>query len=181
MKAPRPLALDLVGRRPLASAGGWLLLVAGCLLALASALDWQEARDDTMRWQDKAERWQQALQRARHDAGMTGEDLAALRPQVEAAVKAVNRLTIPWSALYRSLESSADDSVSLLAILPNPDKGEVRLNGEAKDFAALRAYVQRLGEGGVLADVRLQNQEVRESVAERPIVFSLVAAWRTGP
>lgn len=181
MKQPPSLALDLIGRRPLASAGGWLLLVAGCLLALASALDWQEARDETVRWQDKAAHWQQALQRARHDGGIAGEDVAASRPEAEAAAQAVNRLSIPWSALYRKLESSADDSVSLLAILPNPDKGELRLNGEARDFAALRAYMQRLGEGGVLADVRLQSQEVRENVAERPIVFSLVATWRTGP
>jgi Tfp pilus assembly protein PilN len=87
-------------------------------------------------------------------------------------------MAIPWGELYRCLEENADQNVSLLAVLPNPEKGELRLSGEARDFAALRGYLERLGESGVLTDVRLLNHEVKESDAQKPVVFSLVAAWR---
>jgi hypothetical protein len=166
--------LDFTVRRRIADAGGWLLLAAGAAFVLAAALDWQDVYEDASRWQDKAAQWEK---RAGHGAAAAGGS-EELRPQIEAAAKALTRLAISWGALYRCLEDNADDSVSLLAVLPSADKGEIRVNGEAKDFAALRAYLQRLGNSGVLTDVRLLTQEVRESDAQKPIVFSVVAAWR---
>jgi Tfp pilus assembly protein PilN len=109
---------------------------------------------------------------------MAGIGAGELQPQVEAAAKAVARLAIPWGELYRCLEENADQDVSLLSVQPNPDKGELRLSGEARNFAALRSYLQRLGESGTLTEVRLLNHEPRESDAQKPVVFSLVAVWR---
>ncbi|HTZ00180.1 MAG TPA: PilN domain-containing protein [Rhodocyclaceae bacterium] len=177
MRRPNALGLDFAGPPYPTGSGGWLLLLVGVVCLLAAAFDWQDSRDETSRWQDEAARWQRAAQRAGRGsaAGATTR-----RPEVEAAAKALARLTIPWGALYRCLEDKADADVSLLAILPNADKGELRVNGEARDFAALRRYLQRLGESDVLADVRLQSNDVRESDAQKPVVFSIVAAWRAG-
>jgi hypothetical protein len=179
MKRPSALGLDFVARRPKASLGGWLLLLVGAAVATAATFDWQAASDDTGRWTAQAEHWQSAAKRAglgSHEA--VDGDAAVLRPQIEAAAKAIARLGTPWGELYRSLEASVDDSVSLLAILPNPEKGEVRVNGEAKDFAALRGYLQRLNDSGTLTDVRLLGQEVKQNDAQHPVVFAIVATWR---
>lgn len=171
------LGFDFVARRrsgPL----GWGLLAAGVVLVGLVAFHWQAVRTEAARGSAQAEHWQKLARRLDGGPQAAGDDSAALRPQIVAAAKAIDRLATPWGALYRSLESSVDDSVSLLAIAPNADKGEVRLNGEAKDFAALRAYLKRLGESEALTDVRLLGQEIKQSDAQHPIAFSLVATWR---
>jgi hypothetical protein len=178
MTRPYALGLDLVARRRRISLAGWLVLAGGLVAVGMATLDWQDARDDAARWSAKSAHWQDMAKRVGGSRKTVGDDAAVLRPQVAAAAKAISRLTTPWGALYRSLEGSADDTVSLLAISPNVDKGEVRLSGEAKDFAALRSYLKRLGDSEALADVRLLGQEVKTGDAQRPIVFSIVAAWR---
>lgn len=179
MKRKMSLALDFTARRRIAGAGGWLLLVAGAAFALAVILDWQDAHEETARWEDKAAQWGHTARRSGQSGGGGVDGAAeALRPQIEAAAKAVTRLAIPWGALYSCLEDNADETVSLLAVLPNADKGEIRLSGEARDFAALRGYLQRLGDSGVLTDVRILSHELRESDAQKPVMFTLVAAWR---
>jgi Tfp pilus assembly protein PilN len=173
------IGLDFVARRRSSRLAGWLLLFVGVAVTGAAVLDWQAASEEAARWAAKAEHWQSMAKRAGHSGHEAVDgDAAALRPQVAAAAKAITRLSTPWGALYRSLEGSVDDSVSLLAISPNAEKGEVRLNGEAKDFAVLRGYLQRLSESGTLTDVRLLGQEVKQNDAQRPIVFSIVATWR---
>jgi Tfp pilus assembly protein PilN len=173
MKRPPRFELDFVGGRRLGGAAGWFLILGGLAVVLAAALDWRDARDETERWEAKAAQRSQLARRA-----VPGGSGAATPAELEQAAKAVARLSIPWGAFYRALEDSAHADVSLLAVVPNADKREVQLSGEARDFASLRAYLQRLGESGVLSDVRLLNQETRESDAQKPVVFSLVAAWR---
>ena len=177
MKRPGALGLDFVATGCRVSPIGWLLLMAGGVAVSLAALDWQAAHDDAARWSAKRQHWQEMAKRL--GAGKTvSDDSAALRPQITAAAKAVEHLATPWGALWRDLEGSVDDSVSLLAIAPSADKGEVRLAGEAKDFAALRAYLKRLGASAALADVHLLGQEVKQSDPQHPIAFAIVAAWR---
>jgi Tfp pilus assembly protein PilN len=171
------LGLDFVAGRRVCGPIGWLLLLAGALLTALAAFDWQAAREDAARWSANTEHWQHMA--SRMGGGRTaGEDAAVLRPQMVAAAKAIERLATPWGALYDSLEGSVDDTVSLLEVAPSADKHEIRLAGEARDFAALRAYIKRLGDSGGLADVRLLGQEVKRSDPQHPIVFSIVATWR---
>lgn len=176
MKQPASLGLNFIGRRWTGGLGGWLLLVIGTTNLLVAFLGWQDVRDETLYWQDKADQWERSVKRAHHTGDATNTNL---RPQIEAAAKVLEQLSIPWSGLYSSLENSADDNVTLLVIHPDPEKGEIRLQGEARDFASLRAYLQRLGESDIFTDIRVQSQRVRESDTERPIVFSVVAVWRS--
>jgi len=181
MSRPSALKLDFVARRRSGNLAGWSLLLAGIALTGLALLDGQTASDEAARWTAKTEHWQSLAKHSGRGGEIVDGDAAVLRPQVEAAAKAIARLGTPWGELYRSLEASVDDTVSLLAILPNAEKGEVRLNGEAKDFAALRGYLQRLSQSGALTDVRLLGQEVKQSDAEHPIVFAIVAGWRRAP
>lgn len=178
MNRPFPLDLDLLGRRRRGSLIGWLMLLGATVFLVVGALDWQAAREDAARWSAKAGHWQDMAVRLGGGRKTGSDEAAVLQPQVVAATKAIRSLVTPWGGLYRSLEGSIDDSVSLLAISPNVNKGEIRLNGEAKDFAALRSYLKRLAESEALSDVRLLGQEVKHGDAQHPIVFSIVATWR---
>jgi hypothetical protein len=174
-----PLGHDFVSRQRRTSRFGWSLLGAGVVLVGATMIAWLSASEETANWNEKAEHWQnKAKGDGSHGSQTAGGDGVALRPQVDAAAKAITQLAMPWGELYGSLERTVDETVSLTAILPSPEKGEVRLNGEAKDFAALRSYLKRLSDTGNLTDVRLLRQEVKQSDPQRPIVFSIVAIWR---
>lgn len=179
MSRQSTLGLDFVSQERPISPFGWSLLIVGVLLVLAAAVTWWLASADTSHWREETARWQNMTKRAGFGSDVTDAQVAAMRPEVDAAAKAVERLAIPWGDLYGNLESTVDETISLLAVLPNAEKGEVRLNGEAKDFAALRAYLKRLNDSGVLSDVRLLRQEESQKDPQRPIVFSISAAWRT--
>jgi len=178
MSRPAALGLDFAAGRARPGRLGWLLLAAGVVAIGIVGLGWLDAADDAAAWTAKAGHWQAMAKRAGRGGGTVAGDAATLGPQVAAAAKAVDRLGLPWNELYRSLEASVDDTVSLLAVLPNADKKEVRLAGEARDFAALRAYLQRLGDSGAFAEVRLLGQEVKQNDPQHPISFAIVATWR---
>lgn len=179
MSRQPPLGLDFVVRHRSNSPLGWSLLVAGTVLVVAAILAWWLASADVSHWQEESAHWQNMAKRAGFGSHVTDGQVAAMQPEIEAAAKAVERLAIPWGELYGNLESSIDETISLLAVLPNAEKGEIRLNGEAKDFAALRGYMKRLNETGMLTDVRLLRQEVKQNDPQRPIVFSIAATWRS--
>jgi hypothetical protein len=178
MRRQSTLGLDFVAQHRQNSPLGWALLAAGTVLVAGASLAWLYVSNETAGWTEKAEHWQNMAKRAGRDGShAAGGDATALRPQVEAAAKAIDQLAIPWGELYRGLEASLDETVSLLAVLPNTEKGEIRLNGEAKDFAALRGYLKRLSDAGMLTEVRLLRQEVKHNDPQQPIVFSIAANW----
>jgi hypothetical protein len=179
MSRQPPLGLDFVVRHRRNSPLGWSLLVAGTVLVAAAILAWWLASAEVSHWREESLHWQNMAKRAGFGSNVTDGQVAAMQPEIDAAAKAVERLAIPWGELYGNLESTVDETISLLAVLPNAEKGEVRLNGEAKDFAALRAYLKRLSETGAFSDVRLLRQEESQKDPQRPIVFSISAAWRT--
>lgn len=175
---PDSLGLDFVGGHRRSSRLGWSLLAAGSVLVLAAFVAWWLASEETAHWRQETLHWEEMAKGA-GSGNRVADGQAALRPEVDAAAKAIDRLAIPWGELYGSLESSLDETIGLLAVLPNAEKGELRLNGEAKDFTALRGYLKRLSETGVLTEVRLLRQEIKQSDPQRPIVFSIVATWRS--
>ena len=92
--------------------------------------------------------------------------------------EAYDRLAVPWESLFRALESTASDRISLSAIEPDPKSGSVLISGEANDFLATLDYVGRLERSGALNGAHLVKHELRPGEAQRPIVFSISASWK---
>src|SRR5512145_1790787 len=53
--------------------------------------------------------------------------------QVSRANEVLHRLTLPWNALFRAVESAAGKDVALLAMEPDLEKQQVKISGEARD------------------------------------------------
>lgn len=134
---------------------------------------------------DRAASWEGRMAQAGRNEGMpalaggTGqsesEDMAA---QVRRANDVLHRLTLPWNALFRAVESAAGEDVALLAMEPDLEKRQVKIDGEARDFAALLNYITRLEEQAVFGPVHLQGHQVQQQDPDRPVRFSLLAVWR---
>lgn len=98
------------------------------------------------------------------------EELALARDTVE-------RLGLPWTKLFAALESAANDQVALLAIEPDTKTGTVKISGDSKDYLAALGYVLNLSESEALSNVQLVRHEVKQNDPQRPVAFSISAAW----
>jgi hypothetical protein len=100
----------------------------------------------------------------------TPEELALARDTVE-------RLGLPWSKLFAALEAAANDQVALLAIEPDTKNGTVKITGDSKDYLAALGYVLNLSQAEALSNVQLVRHEVKQNDPQRPVAFSISAAW----
>jgi hypothetical protein len=100
----------------------------------------------------------------------SAEELAAARDAVE-------RLTLPWNALFGALEGASSDQVALLAIEPDPRKGTVTISGDSKDYLAALTYVLELRRAEALSSVELVRHELKSKDPQRPVSFSISATW----
>jgi hypothetical protein len=101
---------------------------------------------------------------------VTNDELALARDTVE-------RLGLPWTKLFAALESAASDQVALLAIEPDTKTGTVKISGDSKDYLAALGYVLNLSQAEALSNVQLVRHEVRQNDPQRPVAFSISAAW----
>lgn len=176
----KKLRLDFQARRATTSPLGWGLLAAGVLLAAGAVADHQALREEAAYWEQRAMRWESGIARLARGSVTDGkrDDGRNLAREAARAAAAIERLGAPWGEFYRALESSADDTVALLALSPDLAGRKVVIGGEARDFPALTAYMQRLARTGVFADVQLVNHEVRRNDPENPLAFTVSALWK---
>lgn len=96
--------------------------------------------------------------------------------EFKAARDTVQRLATPWPDLFAALEATRSDQVALLEVVPEPS-GALVLTGEAKDYLGALSYVAALAEQPGFSKVRLVRHELREREPQRPLVFTVSAAW----
>jgi Tfp pilus assembly protein PilN len=153
------------GRRRL----GVLLLMVGLVLTAAQlvryrAIDTQV--EDIQR---------QMAQLQREGTAAPGAMAADGRVRNSASV---GRATAQWEAMFAALESSGDESVTLLGILPGTS--EIQISGEARNLAAMMEYVSCLQSTPTFVNVYLTQSEIVVDHAQHPVRFSLAAPWPGG-
>ena len=97
--------------------------------------------------------------------------------EVALARDTVERLGLPWSKLFAALEAAGNDKVALLAIEPDTKSGTVKISGDSKDYLAALTYVLNLSQADALSHVQLVRHEVKQNDPQRPVAFSISAAW----
>ena len=100
--------------------------------------------------------------------------------EVALARDTVERLALPWPKLFAALEAAASDQVALLAIEPDTKSGTVKISGDSKDYLAALGYVLNLSKADALSHVQLVRHEVKQNDPQRPVAFSITAAWNEG-
>ncbi len=174
------LRLDLAQRRHRSPPAGRWLLLAG-VAALAAAVVWVDAAarhvasaqaelDQQLEWSG----------RSRRAAPSKPADPRALR--AERAANAMQAdLSLPWERMLGALESVQRDDVALLVVEPNAAERRVRLQLEAREVAAMLAYLDALQADGRLTDVMLQNQQWGGKDSQTAVRFQVSATWGKRP
>ena len=118
---------------------------------------------------EKAER---PLQR-HQAAAQTGKNL---EQEMKSANDVLRQLTLPWDQLFDSVEAVGGGDVALLAMEPDFAKRTVKISGEARNLVAMLNYVAQLEQQGTFGTVYLQSHQVQQSVPEKPVQFTAIAA-----
>lgn len=111
--------------------------------------------------------------------GERGDPDAAQRArEVTKANDVLRRITLPWDEIFAAVEAAAPGEVALLTMEPDAEQRVLKISGEAKHFAAMLDYVRLLEGRPMFQTVTLSNHQVQVTDPQRPVRFSLVAAWR---
>jgi Tfp pilus assembly protein PilN len=118
------------------------------------------------------------IESARRGAGLSTQSRRTVSKETADEVAAVNRaarrLAIPWPSLFQALEAATSERIVILALQPNAQQREVRVLGEADDFAAITEFLAALGSQQPLQRARLTSHEIR---ASGQVQFDIIAEW----
>jgi Tfp pilus assembly protein PilN len=153
---------------------GLVVLVAGIGLTAALIGQHIELNDELLRSEGHVMRLKRDMERqrlldARVDHGSADDSTGVTK----------KRSREQWDALFQGLESVADDTVTLLSL--EPGAVEIAMRGEARDFAAMTAYVERLAKVSAITDVRLTEHEIARDHPRHPLRFLVQAQWKDAP
>ena len=179
MIAMRALRLDYQRSNTPVPWPGWgILLAALAVLALMGG-HYRTLTQQIVYWEsrlDHAERL--SSRRALVSRPLTEQAAQAQTLEVVQANRVVRQLSQPWNALFKAVEASGGESIALLSLEPDLQKGMVKIGGEAKDLDALLKYVRQLSRREVFGNVFLQHHEIQQADPEKPLRFFLLAEWK---
>lgn len=179
----RALRIDYQrSNQPLPWLGLGMLVAALAALALMGSY-YQALNQQIAFWESKLVRIERlSSHRVLVSRPLTEQAARAQLLEVKQANLVVRQLSLPWNALFNAVETSAGQSIALLSLEPDMQKGTVKISGEAKDLNALLKYVKQLSAREVFGSVFLQNHQIQQADPEKPLHFSLLAHWKgAGP
>lgn len=170
-----PLRLDFRRRRRPARLPGILLLLAGLAAAAVLGAAYEQTRRDMALLEDALAELSRAA--ARRSAPRQPGDVRLLGEQIRRANLVLGQLGTPWDELFSLLESAHNRDIALLAIEPDAARGSVRITAEARQVAAMHAYLGRLRATRKLSQVLLQSHQIQLQDPDKPVRFTLAARW----
>lgn len=97
--------------------------------------------------------------------------------EMKQANEVIDQLARPWDQLFGAVEEAAGKDVALLAVQPEKTKRMVMISGEARDVAAMLAYMRRLNKAQQLSNVDLLSHQIQQQDPQKPVHFNLSAKW----
>lgn len=159
------------GYRPNRTAG-WILLIAGVALLIEMGVSYDRLQNDreAMNREIRTSKIHMGTQRNESDRQFTDKDLAEAR-------QIINRIATPWDAFFTGLESVSRQNVAILAIEPDMQTGQLRIDGEAKDYAAALALVAKLRTTKPFSEVFLLRHEIKRDDPQHPLGITVTMQW----
>lgn len=162
---------------------GWGLFGFGLIAAATAAVLYAGIAERSEQWEQAARKAAHAGPAIRNGAGAPMDPMMRTRltAQVADANDVIGRLSLPWNALFLSIEGCALDTVALLGVQPQPEQRLVTLVGEARSYADILEYMERLDSSVAFGHPRLVSHKVHREEAGHPVDFVIAAQWRMPP
>jgi hypothetical protein len=173
----RPLFLDYRRDNPTQHRIGMAALALVTMSVLALGGYYRNLSVQAAQMESLVAKVEHKLHPARSGVMTSSADAQQAGAEIKVANEVIMQLTLPWNELFNALEEANSSNIALLGIEPNAAKRQVRVMGEAKNSAALFAYIRILQAGKSMSGVYLKHQQVQEQNPEKPIRFTLDASW----
>jgi hypothetical protein len=175
----RALRLDFSEDRRMQNLVGFALL--GLVLILAASMLWYYTRlsNNNTQLESVVNQIESKLHQDRPPIG--GNVTLNTKDVIVYYNKVIQKLNLPWDDLFVILEEAKGENIALLGVEPNAKDAKVKLTGEAKDFKSMFDYVRALRAQPVLNNVYLLDHKIDDQNPDKPIRFTLEAAWVEKP
>lgn len=155
---------------------GAVLFVLAVIALVLTGVHYLKLNEQVAGWEAKAARSNDKT--SVHQTAGHASSSVELAQEVSNANEVLRQLSVPWETLFQAVESSGSGKVTLLALEPDVEKHQVKINGETKNFKALTNYITQLQGQAVFGSVYLQSHQVQQQDPDKPVRFSLLATWR---
>lgn len=152
---------------------GWLLLLAGAALLIEMGISYD-------RLQHERAAINLEVQTSKLNLDISNKEPADRQfsdKDFETARQIIGRLSTPWDAFFTGLESVSTENVAILSIQPDIQTGLLRIEGEAKDYAAVLTLVAQLRMIKPFSEVFLLHHEIKRDDPQHPVGFTLSMRW----
>ena len=114
---------------------------------------------------------------ARREAWVLPAGVSSETDAIAGARAVVAHLAGPGDRLFVTLEAVDEPDVALLALRPDTRARNLRIEAEARGVDAMLSYLRVLEQSHAFTQVVLVEHEIQDSDPQRPLRFSLTAAW----
>lgn len=132
-------------------------------------------------WERKSSQFERTAKKQGLVEWMSAKETSHQSGEIKRANTVLHQLTLPWDRLFEAVEASGSKEVALLALEPDPEKGTVKIGGEAKNYPAVMDYIRALKQQPIFGNVQLQNHQIQEQDPEKPVRFTMTVDWRGLP
>jgi type IV pilus assembly protein PilN len=87
-----------------------------------------------------------------------GKEYQELIDRIKFANGIIERKSLDWLSLLDRLEGVVPEGVAISSVEPSPKNGDLKLTGIARNFGALKKFVENLEESGFFTEVYLVSQ-----------------------
>lgn len=102
------------------------------------------------------------------------KEYQALLARIKFANVLIEQKTFNWLMLLDKLESVVPDGIAIASIEPSPKDEGLKLEGIAKNFGALRKFMENLEESKYFTEIYLIGQsDTQVSPGQKGIVFNI--------
>lgn len=152
---------------------GWALLLTGLVLLAEMGFSYDKLQQDReeMHRQMRAARLRMDMPREMPVARkFTDEDF-------EKGRQIIRQLSTPWDEFFAGLESVSNENAAILSIEPDMQTGNLRIDGEAKDYASVLTLIAQLRTTKPFSGVFLLRHETKRDDPLHPVGFTLSMRW----
>jgi hypothetical protein len=155
------------------SVAGWLLLIVGVVLLIEMGLSYGRLQHERAAINDEIRSSRLQVDTSRRETATP----QFMEKDFDEARQIIKRLSSPWKEIFAGLESVNSKNVAILVIQPDMQTGLLRIEGEAKDYAAALTLVAQLRTTKPFSEVFLSHHEIKRDDPQHPVVFTVSMRW----
>jgi len=107
-------------------------------------------------------------------SGVSEKDFTRLLADIKFYNDMIGRKSYNWLGLLEQLEGATPEGIALTSLAPDRKTGELRIEGHARSFALIRAYLERLEDSKVFtSNLLLSHSNVAVGEKSKGVHFAI--------